>query len=87
MTVNSYRLPAQIYKYICLNQGRLVPFEELCIILFLSGGGEPFSTENPVAEKVQHTRIMNALLFLSDINLIILDQATDSSTLNLTIRN
>ncbi|MHC0447901.1 hypothetical protein ACWA1F_21015 [Flavobacterium sp. 3-218] len=87
MTVNSYRLPAQIYKYICLNQGRLVPFEELCIILFLSGGGEPFSAENPVAEKVQHTRIMNALLFLSDINLIILDQATDSSTLNLTIRN
>ncbi|WP_125721812.1 hypothetical protein [Flavobacterium ustbae] len=87
MTVNYCHLPAQIYKYICLNQGRLVPFEELCIIVFLSGGGEPFSAENPVAEKVDHTRIMNILLFLSDINLIILDQTTETSTLNLTNRN
>ena len=85
MTVNSCRLPAQIYKYICLNQGRAVPFEELCIIVFLSGGGEPFTAKNH--ETVDHSRIMNILLFLSDINLIILDQETDSSTLNVTNRN
>ncbi|RZJ52359.1 MAG: hypothetical protein EOO44_12085 [Flavobacterium sp.] len=82
MTINSFHLPAKIYGYLSMNQNRPVPFEELCVFACASGNEAPFSSESFSAEKAYQIRVMEILLFLSDINLITLDHNTDESCLN-----
>lgn len=82
MTINSFHLPAKIYRYLSINQGRPVPFEELCLFVYTSGTEEVFSYEIFSADNACQTRVMEILLFLSDINLIKLDQTTDESCIN-----
>ncbi|KAF2516668.1 hypothetical protein [Flavobacterium foetidum] len=87
MTANSYHLPSAIYKYLSLNENRPVPFQELCLFLYTLGSEAAFSFEVFSAEKAYQTRVMDILIFLSDINLITLDQATDESVINKICRN
>lgn len=87
MTANSYRLPSAIFKYLSINEGRSVPFHELCVFLYTSGSEVPFSIEVFSAEKAYQARVMTILIFLSDINLVTLDQATDESIINKACRN
>lgn len=86
MTVNSFRLPAKIYTYLAGNQNRPVPFEELCAFVHPSDKDELFN-ESFSTEIQYQTRIMQLLLFLSDLNLITLNQLTDESHINMTIAN
>ncbi|WP_281232393.1 hypothetical protein [Flavobacterium gelatinilyticum] len=87
MTANSYLLPSAIYKYLSINDDRSVPFEELCLFLYTLGSEDAFSFEVFSAEKSYKTRVMDILIFLSDINLITLDQVTDESVINKLCRN
>lgn len=87
MTANSYLLPSAIYKYLSINDGRTVPFQELCLFLYTLGNEAVFSFELFSAEKAYQTRVMDILIFLSDINLITLDQTTDESVINKVCRN
>ncbi|GAA3757277.1 hypothetical protein [Flavobacterium ginsengiterrae] len=82
MTINSFHLPAKIYRYLSINEGRLVPFEELCLFIYTYENENAFSYEVFSAEKTYQSHVMDLLLFLSDINLITLDQSTDESCLN-----
>lgn len=87
MTFNSYRLPAKIYGYLSKNQDRLVPFEELFLFVNSCGSEAPLSNENLSTKTQCQTLIMDILVFLSDLNLITLNQLTDESSLNLAARN
>ena len=87
MTANSYRLPSTIYKYLSINDGRSVPFQELCLFVYTLGSKADFSVEIYSAEKAYQSRVMDILIFLSDINLITLDKATEESIINKACRN
>ncbi|WP_163407193.1 hypothetical protein [Flavobacterium ajazii] len=80
-------MPSAIYKYLAINDGRSVPFQELCLFLYTLGNEAVFSFEIFSAEKAYQTRVMNILIFLSDINLITLDETTDESFINKICRN
>ncbi len=87
MTINSYRLPAKIYSYLSGNQDRLVPFEELCIFVYPTSNEAQRTNENFSTEAEYQTRVMDILIFLSDLNLITFNQLTDESSINLSGRN
>lgn len=87
MTVSSFHLPAKIYQYLSINEGRPVPFNELCVFVYESVWQEENVSKNSIVSKACQTQIMEALLFLSDINLVILDENTDTSTLRSICRN
>ncbi|MFD2940313.1 MULTISPECIES: hypothetical protein [Flavobacterium] len=82
MTANSYRLPSIIYKYLFINDDRPIPFQELCLFLYNLGSDAAFSFEAFSSEKAYQTRVMEILIFLSDINLITLEPETDESFIN-----
>lgn len=82
MTANSYRLPSTIYKYLFINDGRAVPFQELCLFLYNLGNDAAFSFEAFSSENAYQTRVMEILIFLSDINLITLEADTDECFIN-----
>lgn len=86
MKADSYLLSCA-YKYLSINEGRAVPFEELCLFLYTLENQTAFSFEIFKAEKNYPIRVRDLLTFLSDINLIVLDPATDQSSLNLSHRN
>lgn len=87
MTANSYLLPSAIYQYLSINDGRSVPFQELCLFLYTLGNEAAFSFEIFNSEKAYHTRVMSILIFLSNINLITLNEATNESFINKACRN
>ncbi|WP_124019395.1 hypothetical protein [Flavobacterium hydrophilum] len=83
MTANSLRLPAKIYSCLSENQGRPLAFEELCVLLYPSNNVVHFFS----TEIEYKTQVMMSLIFLSDLNLITLNELTDESFLNLSNRN
>lgn len=87
MTINSFRLPAKIYRYLSANQDRIVSFEELCLFVHPSEEEAALSNENFSTEVEYQTRVMEILLFLSDVNLITLDHITDESYVNWYTKN
>jgi len=87
MTAKSYLLPSTIFKYRSINDGRPVPFQELCLFLYTLGSEVAFSFEDFYDAKAYQSRVMDILIFLSDINLITLDQTTDESIINTLCRN
>ena len=87
MTTDSLHLPAKIYKYLSLNEGRSVSFDELYAFACPFYGEDDFSSENFSAKTRHQTHLMQLLVFLSDLNLITLNQFTDESSVNLLSRN
>lgn len=87
MTSTSLRLPAKIYRCLCENQDRPLPFDELCALVFPDDRKVGDSNDLLSAEIEYKTKVMMSLIFLSDINLVNLNQLTDESYLNLSNRN
>ncbi|MBE8725962.1 hypothetical protein [Flavobacterium hungaricum] len=87
MTVNSLRLPAVTYSCLYKNYGRAIPFEELCEYISASFKEDELASGIFSTEREYQTRIMDTLVFLSDLKLIILNQLTDESCINLSILN
>ncbi|WP_417940961.1 hypothetical protein [Flavobacterium sp. RS13.1] len=87
MTTIFIHLPSKIYCYLTENQGRPIPFEELCALIYPADRKVGDSNDLLSAEIEYKTKVMNSLIFLSDIKLIILKAGTDESSLNLSNRN
>lgn len=85
--MTSLRLPAKIYSCLSENQGRPLPFEELCTLVFPAYRKVGESSDLLSAEIEFKTKVMMSLIFLSDISLIDLNQLTDESFLRLSNRN
>jgi hypothetical protein len=87
MTANQLRLPAKIYRCLSENQGKSLPFEELCNLVFPADRKVGDSNDLLSAEIEYKTKVMMSLIFLCDINLVYLNQHTDESSLSLSNRN
>lgn len=87
MNTNSLHLPAKIYSCLSKNQGKPLPFEDLCALLYLSGNEASATSDFFSAEIEYKSQVMMSLIFLSDLNLITLNELTDESFLNLSNRN
>ncbi|WP_163397505.1 hypothetical protein [Flavobacterium fluviatile] len=87
MISTSLRMTAKIYRCLSENQERPLPFEELCTILYPVIRKVDDSSDLLSAENEYKTKVMMSLIFLSDLQLINLNQITDESFINLSNRN
>jgi len=87
MNTNSLHLTAKIYRCLTENQGQSLHFEELCNLIYPADLKVGDANDLLSAEIEYKTKVMNSLIFLSHIKLIILNERTDESFLNLSNRN
>jgi len=86
MIITTLRLHAKIYSYLKLNQHRSVPFKELCNFVYHCEQSQ-ISNDYFPTEIQSQMHVMDLLIFLSDLQLITLNEITDQSSISLLSQN